>query len=249
MFRKVWIMVLAVIVFLPVITIAEQKKIIISGTDWEPYTGANLPENGFFTEIAVKSLEKAGYNVEVKIVPWKRALETTKLGSSDGLLGASFTEERTQFLQYPKYYWESASHFFVKTREEKITFATVEALCPATIGIILGSFYQERFKKIKCITLDTSPTVNLNIKKLLGGRFDYLIESKDSVNYIMKKEFPSQIGDIEPIFPHYEIDRIFMAFSKKNPNYQQISDDFDKGVKMIQEAGTYEEILKKHGIH
>ncbi|MBF0573715.1 MAG: transporter substrate-binding domain-containing protein [Desulfamplus sp.] len=248
MVRKVWIMVLLLIVFLPISTIAEQKKIVILGTDWEPYTGGNLPENGFFSEIAVKSLEKRGYKVEVKIVPWKRALETTKLGNSDGLLGASFTEERTKFFHYPKYYWESASHFFMKRGKQK-NFTTIEALCPATIGILAGSFYEERFKKIECIKLDPAPSVNLNIRKLIGGRFDYLLESKDSVNYIMKKEFPSEIDSIQPLLPPYEIDRIFLVFSKKNPNYQQISDDFDKGVKMIQENGTYEEILKKHGIH
>ncbi len=83
---------------------------------------------------------------------------------------------------------------------------------------------------------------------LVAGRFDYLLESKDSINYIMKKEFFNNIDAIEPVLPVYEIDRIFLVFSKKNPNGQQISDDFDKGIKVIQESGIYEEILKNHGI-
>ncbi|MBF0412959.1 MAG: transporter substrate-binding domain-containing protein [Desulfamplus sp.] len=248
MLKKMLVVIMVSIMSLPVFVLGSEKKIVISGCEWEPYTGKSLLNKGFFTEIAVKALEKAGYQVDVEIVPWKRALETSKSGDSDGLLGASFTEERTQFFHYPKYYWKNAVHFFVK-KGKKITFTTLEALCPASVGILAGSFYEEKFRQIECIKLDPAPAVNLNIRKLIAGRFDYIIESKDSVNYIMKKEFSNDIDAIEPMLPAYEIDRIFLVFSKKNPNYQQISDDFDKGITMIQESGLYVEILKNHGIH
>ena len=39
-----------------------------------------------------------------------------------------------------------------------------------------------------------------------------------------------------------------MVFSKKLAGYEKIVNDFDKGIILIKQEGTYNEILKKHGL-
>jgi len=73
------------------------ETIKISATSWIPYTSKDLKSGGFLTEICQVALEKAGYKSKVKFTPWKRAVNMTKTGKSDALIGASYTKERTEY--------------------------------------------------------------------------------------------------------------------------------------------------------
>ena len=227
---------------------AENMKIKISATDWAPYTGETLPNGGFFTEICQEAFVKAGYVTEVTFIPWKRAVEKTKRGRYDLLIGASYTEERSEYFSYPKHYWESSVHFFA-LKGNKFNYRKIEDLCPAKLGIFLGSFYVDRFKHYKCFTIETVPTTQLNIKKLAAKRIDLFIDAKDSVFFYLNKRFPDLADDIEPLYPPLETDKIYMVVSKKIINFKKIIDDFDKGVMVIKNDGTYDKILKKHGLY
>ncbi|MBU3916129.1 transporter substrate-binding domain-containing protein [bacterium] len=226
---------------------AQKGKLAITGTDWEPYNGNKLLNKGFFTEITVTALKRVGYEVEVSLVPWKRAYSWAKIGEQDGLMGASYTEERTEFFAYPQYSWENVMHFFANTGENR-TYKKLEDLCPARLGILRGSFYVDRFKPITCLRQDLANSMIINIKKLMGNRVDLIIDSKDSILYILNKEFPDKANSIEPVYPPFEKDKIYTVFSKKNPNYKQIVTDFDNGIQLIKKDGTYKKILKKHKI-
>ncbi len=48
--------------------------------------GKDLEGHGFMTELIIEAFAWVGYDVTVKFLPWKRALESTKSGKYDGLL-------------------------------------------------------------------------------------------------------------------------------------------------------------------
>lgn len=227
--------------------VGAQTKVVIAATDWAPYSGSRLLNGGFLSEITIAAFTKAGYDAKLIILPWKRAMEMTKEGKCDALLGASYTKERTLFFSYPKYSWNNHVFFFVK-KEKHMTYVTPEDFCPARIGVFLGSFYADRFRKIGCLTVDEFSTIQQNIKKLLSDRIDLFIDSKDAVDYYINKEFPDHKNDIKTVLPCYEIDKIYLVISKKIPKNAQMARDYDHGIKAIKADGSYHKIIEKHGI-
>ncbi len=183
---------------------AVEKTIVISGTDWGPYNGKALLNLGFLTEITVTALQRVNYKTDVKLVPWKRALVGTKKGLYDALMGASYTEERIMFFSYPEYSWKNKMYFFSQ-RGRSFKYKKIEDLCPAMLGILRGSFYIKRFESIPCLELDLANEVVLNIRKLISGRIDLLIDSNASIMYSLNKEFPNKVHLIEPVEPNSRI--------------------------------------------
>ncbi len=51
-----------------------------------PLCDETLPDGGLYTAITRKAFQRAGYTLEIKFMPWKRAFELTKSGNCDGLM-------------------------------------------------------------------------------------------------------------------------------------------------------------------
>ena len=225
--------------------LATGKKVVISGTEWEPYNGKDLLNQGFYTEISKTAFESLGYEVKIVLQPWKRVFEKTKQGEFDALMGASYTKERTDFFAYPDYAWENKVHFFARAGHS-FKYESVESLCPSKLGILRGSFYVKIFGKYPCLKQDLASSVKININKLIAGRTDLLIDSADSFNFIINKYFKNDTDKVTVIQPPYQIDKIYTVFSKKNSEHKKLMADFDRGIKLIIKNGTYDQILKKH---
>ena len=225
---------------------AVKTKLHIAASDWAPYTSNKLSGGGFLTEICTTALERAGYQCEVDFIPWKRAVKMTKKGKYHCLIGASYTEERTGYFLYPDYSWETSVHFFAK-KGHKLKYRKIEDLCFKTMGILMGSFYVDKFKKYKCLNIETVPTVQQNMRKLAAGRVDIFIDTDDSVQHYVANELKSLAGKIEPLLPPLETDKIYLVISKQVLDNQAVQRNFDAGIRQIKYDGTYDEILKKHG--
>ncbi len=226
---------------------AQSQTLVIAASDWAPYTSPNLQHGGFLTEIVTTALRRVGYTPEVKFVPWKRAVNMTKYGDSDALLGASYTEERTAYFFYPTYAWKNYVFFFGRTGHGR-QYKTDEELCPATIGIFRGSFYFDRLSLIPCLKLKEANTTRQSIQMAVAGRIDLLIDSKDAVDYTLQTELPEHKGAIEAVQPPVEVDKVYLVMSKQHSKHQQIAADFDRGIALIKADGTYQKILANHDI-
>ena len=224
----------------------HSKLIKIAATEWEPYTSEKLLNNGFLTEIATEALEAVGYISEVEFVPWKRAVEFTKKGTYDALLGASYTDERTKYFSYPNELWvTNISIFALAGKKDK--YVKIKDLCPGTIGILNGSLYTDTFRKVECLKVETANGVLNNIKKLLVGRVDYVIDSRESINFLLGSHLKSyEKGAIEEMHPVFDKDSLYMVFSKVNKNVKKYTSDFNKGLKIIKQNGVFEKVLRKH---
>ena len=243
MLRKFLSVFLVIFCSFPVL--AESKKIVISATNWAPYTGENLNNGGFLTEICKEAFERVGYKTEFVFVPWKRAVKMTKIGVYHALLGASYSKKREKYFSYPKYHWKADVHFFVR-KGDSIKYKKIEDLCHLRLGVFSGSFYIKRFESYKCFKIETVPTTQQNIKKLVLGRLDIIIDSKESVLFYLNKELRNFIKHVEPLYPPLETDKLYIVISKKIKKFKKVRDDFDKGIMLLKNDGSYNRVLKKH---
>ena len=79
-----------------------EKKIFLVSLENPPQTYTkNGQVWGFNTDIAREALRRAGYAMEIQLVPWSRALAMVRMGQADGIIDAAFTTERSAYLLYP----------------------------------------------------------------------------------------------------------------------------------------------------
>ena len=81
-------------------SLASESKIEIVADNYPPYYGQDLPKGGVLTEIVVEAFGRAGYAVELKFAPWKRALEGAKTGKYEGIFTLWYRAEREEWFAY-----------------------------------------------------------------------------------------------------------------------------------------------------
>jgi len=89
----------------------------------------------------------------------------------------------------------------------------------------------------------------LNLKKLLAGRVDIIVDSRETIFYLLETHFKENKNDIEAITPILETKEIYIAFSRANPEYQKLITAFNNGLQEIRNDGTYEIVKKKHKLN
>jgi len=224
-------------------------KIIVLAHEisWAPHYGKDLEQGGYTVEIIREALKRVGYTLKTIWLPWKRAQVEAARGDFDGLGASYYNEERATKFAYSDPIAATEVVFFKRT-EDDIKYSKLEDLKPYKIGIGFGYGYPENFvnagylKKIKAYELKT------NITRLLHKRIDLIIGSRKAILFYLKKEYPDRINSLEILGNPLETLSLYVLFSKNKPDYKQKIEDFNRGLKMIKEDGTYHKIMKKHGL-
>ncbi|MCP3942327.1 MAG: amino acid ABC transporter substrate-binding protein [Desulfobacteraceae bacterium] len=226
--------------------IAEDKNVHLATDPWAPFYGPELKNGGFFTEIVRESFKRSGYKLSVDFVPWKRAVVQSKEGKFDGLLGAFHTKERETFYIYSNPI-STSSLVFVTKKERDIKYTTLKDFKNYQIGTIRGYTYSPGFDNAAYLHKQPVQDVRINIKKLLKGRIDIIIDSRAVILNILKKEFPDHIDSLKIIEPPLKVNSLYVPISKRIENAQQIVDALNKGLQAIIEDETYFNILESYG--
>ena len=116
---------------------AAERTLNIAATEFPPYYGKDLENNGFFTEIIREAFKRSGYNLEIDFLPWKRALEGAKRGKYDGLYSVWYRLEREEWFVFSDALPANELVFF-KHKDMDISFGSYDDLKPYTIGVVRG---------------------------------------------------------------------------------------------------------------
>jgi len=240
------IILLAMALFMVAGSAIANTTLTLGTVDWEPYFGENLENGGVTAAIAKAAFKKVGYDVEIQFMDWNRAVGLTKSGKLDGLFGCYFTEERTKTMSMSDSIGEVEIVLFSK-KGANITYTNMEALKPYKIGGIRGNVYTKEFDSADYLKKEFVDKIDINLKKLLKGRLDLVIESRLVLQDVLNKNFPQDLDKIEVVTPALQSNSLHIGFSRKIDGFEKITADFNNGLKMIKEDGTMETITKKYG--
>lgn len=78
-------------------------KICTDGADWRPFVYQESGQlKGLHIDIVAKTLKELNMDFEFVPSPWKRCLKGAEKGVFDAIATASFSQERAQYLLYPR---------------------------------------------------------------------------------------------------------------------------------------------------
>ena len=238
--------------------IAEDEKVIVIAADeWSPYNGAEDGEKpGYGVEIARKVFGDAGYTVVYKVMSWDGAIEVTRAGELDAVIGAS-QDEVPDFVFPEQEFGISLMGFFVRA-DSKWTFEGFDSLKGRSLALIADYSYSEELdeylgKHTDAIVLHVASgedALGANIGMLKNGSVDIVVED---VNVFAEKTLAMGVRDAFHLAGEVPggDSAVYVAFSPASPKAERsavLARMFDEGVKKLRESGELRTILEKYGL-
>jgi polar amino acid transport system substrate-binding protein len=234
------------IAFVSSVCLADGNKLNIVADNYPPYYGKELRNGGVLAEIVAEAFKRAGYNVEIKFVPWKRALEGAKAGKHDGLFTLWYREEREEWFVYSDPISPASEIGFYKRKGHDISFQAFEDLKPYRIGVGRGYATPPGLAEASLKT-SLAKDDEENLRKLHKGRIDLALTDKLVAKYVIHSRIPDAAPDLEWLPPTLHVETNHFAVSRKAENFYTKLADFNRGLAVIEADGTLKAIIAKHG--
>lgn len=227
--------------------LADQDKLIIANSNWAPYKGEAIKNGGIVTDITVEALKSAGYQVDVKTVPWKRALKGAYKGEYHVIPAIWYTPERADKLSYATSVITSRV-VMIYHRDFDFHFNDLDDLTGQTVGVAAGWAYPEAFEQAKNFVRDEANDLKTNLNKILHRRINITIGEEYAARYTASSSFPDKADVFRYSDKALEEKNLYVAFSRKLPNFREITTKFNKAIAEMKADGRYQLILEAHGV-
>ncbi len=216
-------------------------------TNYAPYSDSSLPGKGFSNDLLVQAMQRAGYTVEVEMMPWGRALELTTKGDTDILPSAWYNQERAKSLIYSKPFATNRI-VFVKRADDPFEFKSLADLKGKSVGIVIDYAYDKDFLAGTDYKLEKARDILSNLKKVAEGHVDLTLDDELTLTNIINTQAPDLKGKLALTHGAMAENPLYITFSRARPDAQKWADAFDKALADMRADGSYDRILAAHGM-
>ncbi len=222
------------------------KMLSVVTLNWEPFYAESLPDGGLVSDIVRSSFAHSGYQVEIKFIPWDRALDTSAKAKEDVLMGLWFAQERTQTYHFSEPFLANRL-VFVKAAGDPFEYEGLESLHGKRVGTIRKYVYLKEF--LDDPEIGKYPVSNLaaNLRKVAAGRVDLAVDDEIVIKDLINRELPELREKLSFTRNALEEKPLYIASSLQHPRGAEIIAAFNEGLKQIRSNGEYQALLKKHG--
>ncbi len=234
-------------VFLLLSPLLSANTLNLTTVNWEPFYGEGLKENGFFAAISREAFKRAGYDITVKFLPWKRALESARSGKFDGLLGAYYTDDRAKTFYYSDVVHQN-DEVFVSVKDRGISYTQLNQLKQYKVGGMRGSAQMDELRSLGFDIEETTDNIK-SLLKLSSHRLDMVLIGRQQFNYLLQNEneLRSLQGNLEAIEPPFKSFNLYCTITKKRKDGDEIISGFNQALSQMRNDGTFQAILKRFG--
>ena len=155
--------------------LAQGSLITVKGTQdvWPPYF-QEAPDTGKAQLILIDIFEHSGFQLDIKLQPWNRALKSVRTMENDVILGAWRTRERERFLYFSQpYYWNEI--VVLSRHKNRLQYSGHKSLTGLTIGVQRGYRYSDDFEQLTNFKKYEVSSAEEGIEKLIKQRVDAIL--------------------------------------------------------------------------
>jgi polar amino acid transport system substrate-binding protein len=233
--------------FLFVAPSAWAKSINITCLNWTPYIDIDSEGYGVATEIVRNAFSIAGISISVHFMPWKRGISKVQNGEIEANYCAWYGEERNRDFMFSRPYLVNKI-VFVKQRNRLISWKSLKDLQDFTFAVIDTAVYSEEFDNASYLDKYSVSGPGQGIQMVSSGRVDLApMDAGHALDWISKNKsvLPKLVDLVEK--PLSE-NPLHIIVSRNLKNHREIIEAFNKGLAASMQDGTYDRILKKHGM-
>ena len=168
---------------------SNEEPLNIVTEDWPPFILKGQEISGIVTKNIREVLAYTDIEYSIDVYPWARSFHLATTNPNVLIYSIYRTKQReSKFHWFCPIYKSTPIHAY-KLASNKINIDSLEALKTSVVGIMRGDnshsyFLQKGFQE--GVNVDLSSNEETNIKKLIKGRVDVVIQSQESLNYRLK---------------------------------------------------------------
>lgn len=244
--------VLLAMLLLPAATAAVETPLRIATFSYPPYIRDNAPQppTGVAAEIVDTAFQRMHRPVAFEFLPFRRALAYLSEGTSDALFTLRKTPERERHYHYSRLpLLQQDVVVFARTGATLRFTGDLRQLTGHAIGVVHRTSYGAAFDALSAAgqfrKLEFSASHEMNFRKLLGGRMDVVICSREVGLAIVRELGASQkIKVMGPPVGRYDS---YLVFNKKTVAPALVA-DFDQQIVEMEKDGTLARLRRKYAL-
>lgn len=157
---------------------------------WPPYIINSAPVSGIVTNKVRHILDNSGLTYEINIYPWLRSYHLAKTTPNVLIYSIYKTPEREPFFHWFCPIHQATPIYAYKLASNLKDISSLSALKKTRIGVMRGDNnfnYLSSKGFSEDIQLDISADELSNVRKLMAGRIDVVIQSHDAIHYRLEQ--------------------------------------------------------------
>ena len=239
------------------LSVSAQTTLRMVSDIWPPFVYGNADPNrqGYVVEIMKSIYESQGYTIDLKILSWDKAIAGVNDGEFDIIIGTDRSELPDGI--FPEEAIGISYCCFFVLKGNPWQYRDLTSLKHVRLGCVKGYKYHPDIDRYISENEDapngilqaiSSPFPEKeNIEKLLAGKIDAIITSKQSMEQAMREMNvrPTEISQAGGFVKEWTTPA-FVAFSPKLKNAKALADSFDAQLRRMRNDGSFDEILSKY---
>ncbi|WP_417820170.1 substrate-binding periplasmic protein [Terasakiella sp.] len=215
-------------------------------TDFPPYKikkdTSNPDHQGIDIDIIEAAFAVDGYDVDFNFYPWKRALETARIGQIDGLCGCNFRPERNKEFIYSEKVGDISLGVFLKNDSPLAKITDLKQLSGLIVGAVRDYAPHKKLQEYEDIKVVDGNDERQLLRLLQAGRIDAIYTFRDVIYYRMAQD--NNKAAIR--YDELNSEPYYLCFSRNGAQSTQIIRHFNRGLQTIKTNGIYQSIWKKY---
>ncbi len=239
---------LAGALFALVSTLAGAQPLQLAIEHYPPYNlhNADGSISGVDVEVVQAALNLAGIEAQVKYLPWKRAMKSTRKGRIDGLFSCVYSEERRDYLLFSSPISETTMGVLTRADYTGQPVTQLSDLQQLNVAVVDGFSTHQELERLGYPTIPLD-TIRSALKTLLYRDIGAFYGGLESALYIAHKiqvdnRLQShQLTDKPPI-------PLYLCLNKQNPEALATIAAFNRGLQQLKLSGEYDRIHHRYGL-
>ena len=224
---------------------AQAETLIVVADEWPPFSGENLPNKGLSLDIITTALERAGYDVETRILPWARIISGVKSFEHDIVGSLFYDRELEQFLRYGDAYYQTEIKF-VQRQGGEINYSSLDDLRPYSIVVGDGFLYEEKFDRSDDLNKIVVTTALQGVQMVAHGRADLTLDSVEVINYAKKVQDRALADLVEFLSKPLAARELRFAIRNDLPKGERLVFDFNQSIREMRADGSLARLIDRH---
>lgn len=197
---------------------------------------------GYSWDVLRESFQEMGYTIQLKIVPWARAVSTIRSGNADILFPTGINTERLSTFYFSEEAINSAKFKVYVNQDSALEWQDLSSLKGLSIGVKRGFNYGDKWDAVKDINVIKITTITQGFKMLEANYLDGFLGYETNWDYTLKQE--NLQGQFKKM-PAFDSSNEYLAALKTNPNAKVLLADFDLGKRRLMKQGRLKQIHEK----
>ncbi|MDT9000258.1 transporter substrate-binding domain-containing protein [Paucibacter sp. APW11] len=216
------------------------ERLVLTTEEYPPYNMADArgQVTGISTDIVRALLDGLGYEYEIQLLPWARAIAMARTQVNTCVYSMSRTPEREAL-----YKWVGPLVY-----NDWTLFARSGASRPAhldeAMNMRIGSYQGDAivaYLQTRGHQVDVAPTDDVNPKKLLAGRIDYWATGRLIGQYRLQQQ---GLSGVEPVL-NFNRTEMYLACNRQLPDEQLRL--LNNTLQTMEKKGQIRRIYAQHG--